>query len=574
MVEWAHLQIRPYPAVERRAMTKQPDKITALYCRLSRDDEQDGLSGSIKNQQTILEKYAQENGFQNTRVFIDDGWSGTNFARPAFTEIMELAEKGLIGTLIVKDHSRLGRNRLIVGQLLEEGFDSLGVRYIAIMDNIDTAKGISDLVPMQDLFNEWHAKNTSQKVRNVFKSKGMSGAPLTTNPPFGYLKDPESKNGWIIDEAAAKTVRQIFAWCVDGLGPTQIAKRLKTAKVPTPTEHWSNIGRNCSKPPAIPYNWCSATVADILSKQEYCGDTVNFRSTTKSFDNKKKIERPPEEWQIFKDTHPAIVDRETFALVQELRKHRRRPTKSGIVSPFSGLLYCADCGEKLYYSVTNNYKREQAYFFCSSYRKNSEVCSAHYIRERVVEQIVLESMQRILLNVQAFEKEFARKQMDCYTEDKKKQLAAKRRELSKAKKRIAEIDALIQKIYEDNASGKLSDERYATLSLSYEEEQKTLKSAVPEMQAYLETETDKTESLQKFVQKVKQITELQALTPELIHEFVDRIVVYAPRYLDGKRVQLLDIYYSGVGILHELTPEEMEEAFQQHLTERNKEKTA
>ena len=548
-------------------MTKQPDKITALYCRLSRDDEQDGLSGSIKNQQAILEKYAQENGFKNTRVFIDDGWSGTNFARPAFTEIMELAEKGRIDTLIVKDHSRLGRNRLIVGQLLEEGFDSLGVRYIAIMDNIDTAKGISDLVPMQDLFNEWHAKNTSQKVRNVFKSKGMSGAPLTTNPPYGYLKDPENKNGWIVDEEAAKTVRQIFAWCVDGLGPTQIAKRLKAAKVPTPTEH-------CSKPPAIPYNWCSATVADILSKQEYCGDTINFRSTTKSFKNKKKIDRPPEEWQIFKNTHPAIIDREVFALVQELRKHRRRPTKSGIVSPFSGLLYCADCGEKLYYSVTNNYKREQAYFFCSSYRKNSEVCSAHYIREKVVEQIVLESMQRILLNVQALEKEFARKQMDCYTEDKKKQLAAKHRELSKAKKRIAEIDALIQKIYEDNASGKLSDERYATLSLSYEEEQKTLKAAVPELQSFLETETDKTESLQRFIQKVKQITELKVLTPELIHEFVDKIVVYAPRYLDGKRVQLLDIYYSGVGILHELTPEEMEEAFQHHLTERNKEKTA
>ena len=555
-------------------MTKQPDKITALYCRLSRDDEQDGLSGSIKNQQAILEKYAQENGFKNTRVFIDDGWSGTNFARPAFTEIMELAEKGLIGTLIVKDHSRLGRNRLIVGQLLEEGFDSLGVRYIAIMDNIDTAKGISDLVPMQDLFNEWHAKNTSQKVRNVFKSKGMSGAPLTTNPPYGYLKDPESKNGWIVDEEAAKIVRQIFAWCVDGLGPTQIAKHLKAAKVPTPTEHWSNIGRNCSNLPAVPYNWCSDTVANILSKQEYCGDTVNFRSTTKSFKNKKKIERPPEEWQIFKNTHPAIIDREVFALVQELRKHRRRPTKSGIVSPFSGLLYCADCGEKLYYSVTNNYKREQAYFFCSSYRKNSEVCSAHYIREKVVEQLVLESMQRILLNVQAFEKEFARKQMDCYTEDKKKQLAAKHRELSRAKKRIAEIDTLIQKIYEDNASGKLSDERYATLSLSYEEEQKTLKAAVPELQSFLETETDKTESLQRFIQKVKQITELKVLTPELIHEFVDKIVVYAPRYLDGKRVQLLDIYYSGVGILHELTPEEMEEAFQHHLAERNKEKTA
>ena len=555
-------------------MTKQPDKITALYCRLSRDDEQDGMSGSIKNQQAILEKYAQENGFKNTRVFIDDGWSGTNFARPAFTEIMELAEKGLIGTLIVKDHSRLGRNRLIVGQLLEEGFDNLGVRYIAIMDNIDTAKGISQIVPMQDLFTEWHAQNTSQKVRNVFKSKGMSGAPLTTNPPFGYLKDPEDKNSWIVDEDAAKIVRQIFAWCVDGLGPTQIAKRLKAAKVLTPTEHWLSIGRNCSKPSAVPYNWCSATVADILGKQEYCGDTVNFRSTRKSFKNKKKIERPPEEWKIFKDTHPAIIDREVFDLVQELRKHRRRPTKSGIVSPFSGLLYCADCGEKLYYSFSNNYKREQAYFFCSSYRKNSDVCSAHYIREKVVDQLVLESMQRIMLNVQVFEKEFARKQMACYTEEKKKQLAAKRRELERAQKRIAEIDTLIQKIYEDNASGKLSDERYMTLSTSYEEEQQTLKAAVPKMQAYLETETDKAVNLQQFIRKVKKITELKALTPELIHEFVEKIVVYAPKYLDGRRIQIVDIYYSGVGILDELTPEEMEESFQKSIAARKKTETA
>ena len=555
-------------------MTKQPDKITALYCRLSRDDEQDGMSGSIKNQQAILEKYAQENGFKNTRVFIDDGWSGTNFARPAFTEIMELAEKGLIGTLIVKDHSRLGRNRLIVGQLLEEGFDNLGVRYIAIMDNIDTAKGISQIVPMQDLFTEWHAQNTSQKVRNVFKSKGMSGAPLTTNPPFGYLKDPEDKNSWIVDEDAAKIVRQIFAWCVDGLGPTQIAKRLKAAKVLTPTEHWLSIGRNCSKPPAVPYNWCSATVADILGKQEYCGDTVNFRSTRKSFKNKKKIERPPEEWKIFKDTHPAIIDREVFDLVQELRKHRRRPTKSGIVSPFSGLLYCADCGEKLYYSFSNNYKREQAYFFCSSYRKNSDVCSAHYIREKVVDQLVLESMQRIMLNVQVFEKEFARKQMACYTEDKKKRLAAKRRELEKAQKRIAEIDTLIQKIYEDNASGKLSDERHMTLSTSYEAEQQMLKAAVPEMQAYLETETDKTVNLQQFIRKVKKITELKVLTPELIHEFVEKIVVYAPKYLDGKRIQIVDIHYSGVRILDELTPEEMEESFQKSIAERKKTETA
>ena len=554
-------------------MNKQSEKITALYCRLSRDDEQEGTSGSIKNQQSILEKYAKDNGFKNTRVFVDDGWSGTTFARPAFTEIMELAEKGMIGTLIVKDHSRLGRNRLVVGQLLEEGFDSLGVRYIAIMDNIDTAKGISDLVPMQDLFNEWHAKNTSQKVRNVFKNKGMSGVPLTTNPPFGYMKNPDNTKEWIVDEEAAKTVRQIFTLCVEGLGPTQIAKRLKAAKVPTPTEYWISIGRNCSKPPAVPYNWCADTVANILSKQEYCGDTVNFRSTTKSFKNKTKIERPQEEWKIFPNTHQAIINREVFELVQELRQHRRRPTKSGIVSWFSGLLYCADCEEKLYYSVTNNYKREQAYFFCSSFRKNSDECSAHYIREKVVMENVLESMRRILLNVQAFEKEFARKQMECYSEDKKRELAEKRRELNKAKKRITEIDGLIQKLYEDNAIGKISDERYATLSISYEEEQRGLKAALPDMETYLETETDKTESLQRFIDKVKRITEIKELTAELVHEFIDKIVVHAPRYLDGKRVQLIDIYYNGVGILRELTPEEMEEAFQKHMAER-KAKTA
>lgn len=554
-------------------MNKQSEKITALYCRLSRDDEQEGTSGSIKNQQSILEKYAKDNGFKNTRVFIDDGWSGTTFARPAFTEIMELAEKGMIGTLIVKDHSRLGRNRLVVGQLLEEDFDSLGVRYIAIMDNIDTAKGISDLVPMQDLFNEWHAKNTSQKVRNVFKNKGMSGVLLTTNPPFGYMKNPDDKKEWIIDEEAAKTVRQIFALCVEGLGPTQIAKRLKATKVLTPTEYWNSIGRNCSKPPTVPYNWCSATVADILAKQEYCGDTVNFRSTTKSFKNKTKIERPQEEWKIFPNTHPAIIDREVFELVQELRQHRRRPTKSGIVSWFSGLLYCADCGEKLYYSVTNNYKREQAYFFCSSFRKNSDECSAHYIREKVVMENILESMRRILLNVQAFEKKFARKQMECYSEDKKRELAEKRRELNKVKKRIAEIDGLIQKLYKDNAIGKISDERYATLSMSYEEEQRALKSALPDIENYLETETDKTESLQRFIEKVKRITEIKELTAELVHEFIDKIVVHAPRYLDGKRVQLIDIYYNGVGILRELAPEEMEEAFQNHMAER-KAKTA
>ncbi|MBR6206027.1 MAG: recombinase family protein [Oscillospiraceae bacterium] len=561
-------------------MNKQSDnRITALYCRLSRDDEQEGMSGSIKNQQSILEKYAEENRFPNPRVFVDDGWSGVTFARPAFTEIMELAEKGMIGTLIVKDHSRLGRNRLIVGQLLEEEFDRLGVRYIAIMDNIDTAKGISDLVPMQDLFNEWHAKNTSQKVRNVFRNKGMSGLPLTTIPPYGYMKGPESTKQriqWIVDEPAAEIVKQIFAWCVEGLGPTQIAKRLKTAKVMTPTEHWNSMGKKCGKTPEIPCTWRSSEVARMLSRQEYCGDTVNFRTTTKSFKNKKRLDLPQENWQIFPDTHPAIIDRETFRLVQELREHRRRPTRTGIVSPFSGLLYCADCGEKLTYSSTNNYKREQAFFFCSSQRKAPGLCTAHYIRESVIHDLVLESMQRVLKNVQLFEREFARKQMDCYSEEKKKELAEKRRELNRAKRRVDEIDGLFQRLYEDNARGKISDERYAALSMAYEEEQRKLKAEIPGMQRCLETEMDRTEDLQRFISKVKQLTEIRELTPELIHQFIDRIVVYAPKYLDGKRHQVVDIYFSGVGILSELSPEEMEEAFQKRLAEqaRGKEKPA
>ena len=545
---------------------KQPtDRITALYARLSRDDEKDGISGSIQNQRAILEKYAKDNKLPNPRFFYDDGFSGVLFNRPAFMEIMELAEQGLVANLVVKDHSRLGRNRLIVGQLLEEDFIRLNVRYIAIMDNIDTKNGISDLVPMQDLFNEWHAKNTSDKVRKVMQSKGMSGKHLTTNPPFGYMKSPDDKEQWIIDEPAAEVVKRIFDLCISGFGPTQIAKKLKAEKVMTPTEYWNSIGRKCSNPPAVPFGWVAYTVSNILDKQEYCGDTVNFRTTSKSFKLKKRLERPQDEWQIFENTHPAIVDRETFALVQELRKHRRRPTKSGIVSMFSGLLYCADCGEKLYYSVTNNYKREQAYFFCSSYRKNSDICSAHYIREKVIEKLVLESMQRVLWYVQSYEKLFAQKQLENFGEQKKKELTEKRRELEKAKRRIREIDTVIQKLYEDNATGKVSDDRFATMSMSLETEQEELKTKVPELETELENAKIATEGLQRFIEKAKKVTQLTELTPELVHEFIQKIVVGKPEYKDGKRYQSVEIHYNGVGIIREPSPEEMEEYFQEHL---------
>lgn len=550
-------------------MSKQSDKdkITALYCRLSRDDENEGVSGSIKNQTEILQQYAAENSFKNTRLFIDDGFSGTTFNRPAFNEIMKLGEEGKIATLIVKDHSRLGRNRLVVGSLLEEEFDRMGIRYIAIMDNIDTKNGISDLVPMQDWFNEWHAKNTSDKVRKVFKSKGESGKPLTSNPPFGYMKSPDDKYQWIIDEPASEIVKRIFKMCVSGMGPSQIANKLSAEKVPTPTEYWISVGRKCGNPPSVPFHWCPAMIANILKRQEYCGDTVNFRSTTKSFKNKKRVDRPESEWIIFENTHPAIVDRDTFKLVQKIREGRHRQTRTGKVSIFSGLVFCEDCGQKMYYQSGKKDRRDPPHFMCSSYSKNPDTCTSHYIGEKTLTNLVLESMRRVFLNIQAFEKEFVRKQVESYDSDKKKELTAKRRELEKAKKRIAEIDKLIQRIYEDNVIGKLSDERFANLSNTYETEQKELKEKLPEMESYLEAETDKTVNLQKFVQKVKAITEPTELTGKLVHEFIDKIVVSAARYLDGKRYQIIDIYYNGVGIIKPLNPEDMEAGFQRHMAE-------
>ena len=555
---------------------KQPNnqRITALYARLSRDDEKEGISGSIQNQKAILEKYASDNRLPNPKFFFDDGYSGVSFTRPAFMEIMELAEQGLVANLVVKDHSRLGRNRLVVGQLLEEDFVRLNVRYIAIMDNIDTANGVSDIVPMQDLFNEWHAKNTSDKVRRVMQSRGNAGIPLTTNVPYGYKKDPMDKNRWMVDGPAAEVVQRIFRMSVSGLGPTQIAKKLRSEGVLTPSEYQRGNGVNCpTKLPEYPHKWCSHTVAEILDRQEYVGDTVNFRTYRQSFKLKKQLDRPQEEWKVFPNTHPAIIDRETFALVQNLRQHRRRPTRTGAVSMFSGLLYCADCGSKLGYSATNNYKREQAYFFCSGYRKNTDLCSAHYIREKVVAQLVLEGLQRLLWYVQVYEKRFAQEQMERFGLQEKRELTAKRRELDKAKQRVSEIDQLIQKSYEDMSKGLLSEERFATLSLSLEAEQKQLKMAIPAMEASLDATTDKAADLQRFIERARQVTRLTELTPEIVHEFIEKIVVSKPDKVDGKRHQRVDIHYNTIGLWCAPSPEEMEKLFQEHLAGQHK-KTA
>ena len=554
------------------------DKITALYCRLSRDDELQGESNSITNQKSILEKYAKENGFKNTRFFVDDGYSGTNFARPAFSQIMELAEQGMIETLIVKDHSRLGRNRLVVGQLLEEEFDRLGVRYIAILDNIDTAQGLSDFLPVQDWFNEMHAKNTSQKVREVFRHKGESGIPLTTIPPYGYLKNPENPKEWIIDEPAAEVVRKIFSLCVEGYGPTKIANILTKEKIPTPSEHWAGQGIKCCNLPSVCGRWGQTCVADILEKQEYVGDTVNFRTTKKSFKSKEKVMRPEEEWKIFENTHPAIIDRETFTLVKELRKNKRRPTREGKISMFSGLLFCHDCGGKMYYCTAKKFTHDQNWFTCSTARKNKGACSGHFIREVYVEQAVLESMKRVFWYVQCFEKKFAKQMQEKSIDEQRKDLSRKRRELEKMEKRITELDTLFLRIYEDNVGGKLSDERFELMSKTYEAEQAEKKLLAQTLRIELDETKQKTDELEKFISKVKKITEIKELTPELVHEFISKIVVHAPYRKDKRRHQAIDIYYSGVGIIYIPEPEESEMMFQEHLRNleenQNNEKTA
>ena len=542
------------------------EKITALYCRLSRDDELAGESNSIKNQKSILSKYAKDNNFFNTRTFIDDGYSGTTFTRPAFMEMMELAENGQIGTIIVKDHSRLGRNRLIVGQLLEEDFVRLNIRYIAIMDNIDTDKGLNDFLPIQDWFNEMHAKNTSQKVRAVFKNKGNSGIPLTTYLPYGYIKDKEDKNKWLIDEPAAKVVRKIYNLCIQGYGTSQIARKLKEEGIMTPTEYYNSIGRKTTtKVQEVKNYWNSDTINNILDRQEYIGDTVNFRSTQRSFKDHTKIDLPKESWKIFKNHHEPIIDEETWNTVQRIRKNKRRPSKAGKQSIFAGHLFCKDCGAKLYYCTSNKFTPNKDFYRCSNYKNNStKSCTSHNIKDYVLRELVLDNIKKAISYVSSFEDLFIQNKLDASLEEQQKIFNTNKKLLSQYEKRVKDIDNLIQHIYEDNISGKITDDRFATLSLNYEKEQKELKEKVNELTIALDKNEQEEFDLTTFIGKVRKYTNIKELTPEIINELIDKILVYEKTKLNGKRYQQIDIYYAGVGIINIPTDEyELEKAFQQ-----------
>ena len=526
----------------------ESDKITALYCRLSRDDEMAGESNSIKNQKSILSKYAKDNNFQNIKFFVDDGYSGTTFTRPAFMEMMELAESGKIGTIIVKDHSRLGRNRLIVGQLLEEDFVRLNIRYIAIMDNIDSSKGLNDFLPIQDWFNEMHAKNTSQKVRAVLKNKGESGISLANNVPYGYKKDENNKTKWLVDETSAEIVKEIFNLFIQGHGTFEIARILRERKILTPSEYNASITTN-SNNKEYQYKWCGTTIAGILDRQEYIGDTVNFKSTTRSYKDKTRVNLPKEDRKIFKNTHEPIIDEYTWNIAKQLRNNRKKRAKSGKKSIFSGLLFCNDCGKKMYFQSPVVDLKAKDHYRCSSYKHDTSACTSHYISDEALQIVVLENIQRVTSYMKDYEDLFIREQIAKSTQDEIKKISKNKKELEKAKNRVIEIDNLFMHIYEDNVSGKISDDRFRNLSFNYDKEQQELKLKIEQLSKDIEDTEKKDIDVTQFISNIKKYTEVNHLTAEILNELVEKIVIHQQEKIDGKKTQEIDIYYRGVGII-------------------------
>ncbi len=527
---------------------KITDKITALYCRLSRDDELQGDSNSIINQKAMRQKYADDNGFGNTEFFVDDGFSGTNFDRPDWQRLIALAEDGKVATVIVKDMSRLGRDYLKVGYYTEVFFPGVDIRFIAINNGVDSAnQQDSDFTPFLNIINEWYAKDTSKKIRAVFKAKGESGKPLCTNPPYGYLKNPEDKLQWIVDDVAAEVVRKIFRLCIEGYGPTQIAKILAEEKIPVPTAHLYSLGINT--PARVPddiYAWQARSVADILQKPEYLGHTVNFKTYKKSYKSKKKMWNDPSEWQVFENTHEAIIDEETFRIVQRIRDGRRKVTRMGEMPILSGMLFCADCGKKLY-QVRCTTMKQKEYMVCSTYRKVKGGCSSHQIQNETIEALLLDGIRSITAFAREHETEFVELVTKKCRADVDKTLRDSKRELEQAQARIKKLDEIIQRLYEDNIEGKISDERFAKMSANYEAEQQSLESRTQELKEIINSEKENSLNADRFLKLVRKHTDIKELTAEVLREFVEKVYVYQSERVNGKKLQRIKIIYNCIG---------------------------
>lgn len=525
--------------------------ITALYPRLSRDDDIQGDSNSIVNQKKLLAKYAKEHRFYNTKFYVDDGYTGTNFNRPGFQSLLEDIEAGYVTTVIVKDMSRLGRNYLQVGYYTDTYFPDHNVRFIAINDGVDSEQGDDDFTPFRNIMNEWYAKDISRKVRSSKKLRGNAGDPLCM-PPYGYKKNPENPRQWIIDPEAAEVVRKIYRLCIEGNGIETTARVLQESGILTPTQYWASKGirKGGKKTQDEPCKWCKTTIAKILTLREYTGDLINFKTYSRSFKNKRRLPNAEENQMLFENHHEAIIDRTAWETVQTIRAGtKRRAPKNTEKNMFAGLLFCADCGHKLHYNI-NHPNSSIEYFNCSNYRGNRGTCNeTHYVRADSLKQVVLLELNRMTCylkeNEEAFAELLAQKTAQDY-EQEKKYRQQKLRELTA---RSGEVDILFERIYEDNVSGKISDERFMKLSRKYDEEQQQLKTEIAELQAVCDKEDSRAYSKNQFLKAVRKFMEMRTLTPTILHELVEKIEVYHMQGTGKNRTQQLIIHYKFIGVL-------------------------
>ena len=534
----------------RQSNNKKSRDVTAfLYERLSRDDNLEGESYSIGNQKKLLTKVAKEKGYTNLVHFLDDGISGVTMDRPGFVEMIQQLEQGRAAAVFVKDLSRLGRNYIEVGRLTEEFFPEHDIRLVAVSDNIDTAEGENELAPIRNLFNEWYARDISKKRRISNKIKGNAGEPMG-QPPYGYIKDPSNPKRWIVDDEAAQVVRRIYSMTLEGYGTEQIAAQLEKDEILTPRAYWLKKGiKRPGKGKQQPATkWNSSTVTKILSLQEYCGDILNFKTYSKSYKNKKRLENDRENWVIFKDVHEPIIERSVFEQVQQKRgKIRKRRTNEGEHNMFSGLLVCADCGCNLHFHF-NQGNPEIKYFNCSNYKGNRGSCtSTHYVRVVFLEQVVLGEIRRLTKFASLYEDEFLKAVIGHSQQAAETDRKLKEKELKALLARDEELDGLFERIYEDNVSGKLSDDRFAKMSRRYEDEQKELAEKIKKLRSEIEKQSSQAVTTDMFISLVRKYTRARKLTPRMLNELVEKIEVYNAEKIDGVWEQRLRIHYNCVG---------------------------
>ena len=519
-------------------------RITALYERLSRDDDNAGDSNSIVNQKKYLESYAQQRGYTNCRYYTDDGWSGGNFERPAWKQLIADIEAGKVAHVIVKDMSRAGRDYLQTGFYTEVFFRQHGVHFVAIANSVDSDdQNSNEFAPFLNIMNEWYPRDTSKKVRVSLRQRGTSGKHMG-KPPYGYRCDPEDKDHWILDEEAAQVVKLIFDLCIDGKGPEQIERILEEKQILTTRALYAK--RKKKPMPERPYHWGNQSIVAILERQEYTGCTCNFKTYSKSYKLKKRIPNEPEDMFYLPDTQEAIVSQAQFDRVQELRKNKRRPVKAERQGLFSGLLFCADCGSKLHFATSKRFEGKQDRYVCCHYKSNRGTCTAHYIREDVLREIVLERIRAvneyIRDDVDAFQEEW----LQCRRTDQERSIRDDKKKVEQAKKRLFDLDVIISWLYEDYVLGNLSQDRYKKMSADYEAEQERLKLEIEVIEEWVEQREEMNDGLDAFIVLTQKYVDVEELTQTIVNEYIKKIVVYAPDKSSGKRTQKVKIYFNFV----------------------------